>query len=459
MFSPRAVFRFIYNSSYFILCAVTTALLCVTPGDIIWQSLRRKQYNNIWLLASFVIGTMLIVSFVYALRIYNNKTILASIPKAWVPVEKGDVPKRVFRMISAGLDRSAAIAYEARPRHVADLDVPNATADPDRDSVVSLAGNENHRGEKDERAAAEGFQLLKVRTLSDVERMLGTPLPRHRPVWGEVEHGGWAPPDSADIPNLQYGAVVAELPHLIEGKALTLAPPAEADDGDAPTVNVEVAEMLQRPPHLGLRQYLTRLAELGVLPMDATTNEFLAVYEQARFSVRPIGLDRFRDLMHLFAALLRSMGPMDPAALDPLEEADVEDDEDRGTAYDSDIDSRGPDSSSIHTSPRGSLSRSVTRSTTGSRRRVLFGGRSASAGTWQNAYRTAPSTMNARSTGTASETSSVVDHTRPRQLFHSYSNASMRSKASSGSGASVIRLAGRADMTDLPYVLSLADTR
>ncbi|KAH6695799.1 sucrase/ferredoxin domain-containing protein [Plectosphaerella plurivora] len=454
MFSPRAVFRFIYNSSYFILCFVTTALLCVTPGDIIWQSLRRQQYNNIWLLASFVVGVMLVVSFVYALRLYNNKTILASIPKAWVPVEKGDVPKRVFHMISAGLDRSAAIAYEARPRHVADIDVALA-ADPDRESVVSLAGNEHRCKEKDGRTAAEGFQLLKVRTLPEVERMLGTPLPRHRPVWGEVEHGGWAPPDSADIPNLQYGAVVSELPHLIEAKALTLAP-ADVDDGEEPVLNAEAAEMLQRPPHLGLRQYLTRLAELGVLPMDATTNEFLAVYEQARFAVRPIGLDRFRDLMHLFAALLRSMGPMDAAALDPLEEA--EDEEDQGMASDSDIDSQGPDSS-IRTSPRGSLSRSVTRSTTGSRRRVLFGARSASASTWQNQYRTAPSTMNARSTGTASETSSVVGPSRPRQLFHSYSNASLRSKASSGSGASVIRLAGRADMTDLPYVLSLADTR
>lgn len=452
MFSPRAVFRFIYNSSYFILCAVTTALLCVTPGDIIYQSLRRAQYNNIWLLASFVVGTMLVVSFVYALRLYNNKTILASIPKAWVPIEKGDVPKRVFHMISASLDRSAAIAYEARPRHVAEI----ADADADQDSVVSLAGNENRNGEKDGRAAAEGFQLLKVRTLADVEKMLGSPLPRHRRVWGEVEHGGWAPPDVADIPNLQYSAVVSELPHLIEAQAMTLAPVDRTVDADPPVLDEEAVELLQRPPHLGLRQYLSRLAELGVLPMDPTTTEFLALYEHARFSARPIGLDRFRDMMHLFAALLRSMGPMDPAALDPLDEA--EEDDGQGMASDSDIDNHAPESS-IATSPRHSLSRSVTRSTAGSRRRALFGARSASASTWQNQYRTAPSTMNARSTGTASETSSVVDLSRPRQLYHAYSNASLRSKASSGSGASVIRLAGRADMTDLPYVLSLAESR
>lgn len=451
MFSPRGIFRFIYNSFYFVLCTITTVLLLVTPGDIIYQAYLNEQWYNIWLLVSCVVGTLLIVSFVYALRLYNNKTILASIPKAWVPIEKGDVPKRVFKMITAGLDRSAAIAYEARPRYVPDV----VDSDLDQHSVVSAAGNEDGNKEKGG-VTKEGFQLLKVRKQEDVERMLGSAPPQQRSAWGDIEHGGWASPDSLDIPNLQYGTVMSELPNLIEGKALMLAPPDPTVEADPPLLDPEAVSLLQRPPNLGLRQYLNHLAELGVLPMDATTADFLALYECARFSARPISGEQFRDMMHLFAGVLRSMGPMDPAILDP---ADDEAEEDRGAGSDSDIDNYAPNDSNL-TTPRSSLSRSVTQSTAASQRRVPFAARSSSANTWQNQYRTAPSTLNARSVRTPSRASSVNDFARSRQPYHSSSNASLRSKASSNaSGSSVIRLARRTDVTDLPYVLSMTDSR
>lgn len=447
MFSPRAIFRVIYNSIYFVLCAITAALLLVTPGDIIYQAYLNNQWYNIWLLVSCVVGTLLIVAFIYALRLYNNKTILASIPKAWVPIEKGDVPKRVFKIITAGLDRSAAIAYEARPRFVPSVE----DSDLDQQSVVSGAGNEVGSNEKSSKPK-EGFQLLKVRKLEDVERMLGSPTPRERPVWGDIQHRGWAPPDSPDIPNLHYGTVVSELPHLIEAKALTLAPPDPTVDADPPVLDPEAVALMQRSPTLGLRQYLNHLAELAVLPMDATTAEFLTLYEHARFSARPISGEQFRHMMHLFAGVLRSMGPMDPAILDPVD--------DQATASDSDIDNYAPCDSAPTTPRSSSLSRSVTQSTTASQRRPHFAARAPSASTWHDQFRTAPSTLNAPSMRTISHGSSALGTARSRQPYHSSSNASLRSKASSnGSGSSVIRLTGRTDLTDLPYVLSMTDSR
>ncbi|KAM0330693.1 hypothetical protein ACHAQA_003645 [Verticillium albo-atrum] len=317
MVSARAVFRFIYGSFYFVLCTLLVCLLLITPGDTIYQAYENKQLYNIWFLGACLVGILLVVSFIYALRLYNNKTILASIPKSWVPIEKGDVPKRVFKMITEGLDRSAVIQFESRPRFMPDV------LDDAQSAVSQLS-------EKREEGAKKELQLLKLRKKEAVEEELGVAVPPRRPVWGEIEHRGWASPESPDLSDLQYSTVLSELPNLIEAKALTLAPPIPESTAEPPMLDPDAMALLERPFNLGLRQYLNHLSELGVVPMDGSTTEFLTMYEYSRFSNRPLTNSQFRDVMQLFALLLRSMGPFDPAILD--DSIDEEDEDARDDA-------------------------------------------------------------------------------------------------------------------------------
>ncbi|CRK44496.1 hypothetical protein BN1723_006148, partial [Verticillium longisporum] len=436
MVSARAIFRFIYGSFYFVLCTLLVCLLLVTPGDTIYQAYENNQWYNIWFVAAALVGILIIVSFIYALRLYNNKTILASIPKSWVPIEKGDVPKRVFEMVTAALDRSAIIQFESRPRIIPKV------MDDSQSAVSNLS-------EKREECTKQELQLLKLRKREEVEETLGMSVAPRLPVWGEIEHRGWSSPESPDLPDLQYSTVLSELPNLIEAKALTLAPPIPESTAEPPMLDPDAMALLERPYNLGLRQYLNHLSELGVLSMDATTVEFLTLYEYARFSNRPLTNSQFRDTMQLFAQLLRSMRLFDPSILDPEQEPD----ENARAASESDIGNDDPPITNPST-PRSTSSRT----TSSSRLRVNLPPRNSSAVTWHQ-YRTAPSTLQARSTGALSHASSMSSLAQRRQVHHSPSNASLRSKVSQSSGASVIRLAGRADATDLPYVLTMVDSR
>lgn len=116
MGSARVFFRVAYRSTYLLLYIILLGLLLITPGDAIARSIKNKQNYNIWIVTISYVVTIGILCFIYALRLYVNKTVLDSIPKAWVPIEKQDLKKRVYKMITTGLNRSAAIAYESRPR-------------------------------------------------------------------------------------------------------------------------------------------------------------------------------------------------------------------------------------------------------------------------------------------------------------------------------------------------------
>ncbi|KAF6840434.1 Defect at low temperature protein 1 [Colletotrichum plurivorum] len=439
MFSPRAIFRFIYGSFYFVLCFLLAALLLVTPGDTIFQAYTNNQPYNIWIIAATLTLVIIIVSFIYATRLYLNKTILASIPKTWVPIEKGDVNKKVHEMITADLRRSAAIAYDARPRVET-----NAISEP-----AEALAEKTHAGGSESK---KRFQLLSLKKPATTEKETGIALPPRRPVWGEIEHYGWSSPISNDLPDLQYGTVLSELPNLIEAKALTSAPPDPKSLTSPPMLDPDAVALLQRPHHMGLRDYLGHLAELGVISLNATTADFLAAYEYARFSTRPISNERFRELMRLFAAILRGMRPLDPAAVGEPSEAP-----------DSDIDDDAPLATNP-TTPRSSLSRSATQSTQGSYKKSApaLNARNSSANTWLQ-YRTAPATPMGTLAGAISRSSSLNSFAQTRPAFgphHSSSSASLRSRASaSSSSGSVIRLATRTDSTDLPYVLTLRETR
>ncbi|KAH6604909.1 nuclear envelope [Trichoderma cornu-damae] len=427
----RSLFlRILYRSIYFFLYVILCGLLLITPGDAIQRSVANRQWYNIWIIASAYVVTTFVVGFVYIVRLYVNRTVLASIPKPWVPIEKGDVKEAVYKMIGAGLSRSSAIAYAARPR-------------------VETGDGIFGYGE-DEARTRERLTSWNARALGGDEPM---PMPPHRPVWGVVEHCGWASPNSPDLPNLQYGSVVSEIPNLIEAQVLRLAPPDPTSQSDPPMLDPEAAELLQRLAHMGLRDYFGHLASLGVAVMDETVADFLEKYEAARFSTKPICNAGFRELMHLFAETLRSIRPLDPAILEHLYEDDDEEDG-AGTsgraAAESDIDSDAP----AETDP--STPKTASRPSTASTRRSSVQRRTRRRA---NTYRTAPNTPGSRRTlDMAPRNVGSNGFAHMRRTYTSSQHSSAVSLRSSDGSGSVIRLADHGDSGDLPYILSLTES-
>lgn len=460
------LWRVIYHSLYYFLSLILLLLLCVTPADAIRQSYNNTQRFHILIVIICLSVTLAAVICIYFFRLYVNRTSLANIPKLYIPIDKGDVRKGVRKMIVASLSRSAAIAWESRPRAkpTGSALPPTATTQGSRDD----AGRKEEE-EKRKRSLKGLFALKKAAT---VEEKMGITLPPLKPVWGEIEHYGWASPNSSDLPNLQYSTVISELPSLIEAKALTLAPPALDSTPHQLVLDPQAIALLQRPENLALRQYLAQLAELGVLAASRTTADFLSSYDYARYSTRPISNSRFRELMHLFAEILRSMQPLDPVVLTSLDGAG-----DDGPS-ESDIDNDAPQRSP--TTPRSQLSRAslqrqgsnvshATISTSGSsnsngsqirRHRPTMAARNSSQGTRAGTYRTAPTTPKSKKTVDLSPMSSLDSFAQTRAPYEigQQTSSSSVSVRSGRSGGSVIRLAETSDSNALPYVLSLADT-
>lgn len=288
--------RRVLNVTSAVLFVIALACLIVlTPADAIYQCYVSGQLTNIFFITGAYVVTFLLAVMTYATRIYTNRTALRGIPKAWIPVEREDVGKSVRRLVMEGLARSAIISFQARPRDV----------------------------------AADGDKFSDFDTLT---------VDRDRPPWGHVEHPGWSSPSSMDFPDLPYRTVVRELPHLIEAKAVSLAPPdpllnASRDPfdpysfaADQVVPDTRVVQVLQRPASMGLRGYIQHLTELNVVDPPEVGAEFVALYDRARFSPHELHEAEFRDLMHVFAELLRGMKGLDAQTLDEIRE---------GSSYDS----------------------------------------------------------------------------------------------------------------------------
>lgn len=392
--------HFLYKLVYYFIYLVLLAFLIVSPIDLIRQAIITKQNYSILIVALCYLVTILIVVFIYATRLYYNKAVLDSIPKSWIPIEKGDVPRDVRQLVVAGLSRSAAIAYEARPRlpalpsllgggpasvpttanapHAAtsrrqEVDQRNDNegqedgADSPHESWLATAAKEASKeaadrftGQKRSRWKPKVRRGISADTMEGRESTnndhnstrrasghghpgddhqtvsinIAAPLPpRGGPhIWGEIEHPGWASPTSPDLANVQYDTVICELPNLIEAKAITLAPPDRmtseqgGEGGEAgrmmmdqpPLLDPDAVALLQRHESMGLREYLTSLTELGVVAPSEALSEFIKLYERARYSTRPVSIDEFRRLMHVFAEVLRGMRPLDPVILDEI---------------------------------------------------------------------------------------------------------------------------------------------
>lgn len=445
------LFRIWYSTTYTALLIILLILLAVTPADTIYQSIKSNEIQKLFVIGGVYLLTSLVVLLIYSTRIYTNRTVLAAIPKSYVPIEEGEVGKGVRRMVVKQFKRSAVIAWDSRPRDIRDEDVDEEKGELSRQHTAES------KREKEKAHKKKGHHHAPDATI--------IPVSASSPPWGHVSHPGWASPSSPDLPNLQYWGVICELPNLIEAKAVSLAPPdpvleesaQQYPDNAPPLPDARIVTLLQRPRAMGLREYLARLAEFGLLNPPSLGPTFLAQYEYARFSTASLTETQFREIMAVFAEILNGMTEVDPEVIEEARAQDMESDtrslaptessSETGSSSHSHIPYRTPqlDRQSSRLSFNSSMSTSSSGSTTHS----------------PQTARTAPSRQQQRAStifgtpsqrslaGSGSETGSVVVHGRPQR---SPSTILPNSSTSSfGSAGSVIRLHPNPSEGELPY--------
>ncbi|MCJ1454010.1 hypothetical protein MMC28_004360 [Mycoblastus sanguinarius] len=288
-------FRIFYSTTFTALTLVLAALVLITPGDHIYQSFRTNQIYHIFIVAGVYLLVLLVAIFIYAGRLYATRSVLAAIPKEASPLERANAGRaKVRRVVREGLERSAIIAFDALPRDLGDEKARRNT----HAQIDGALPSSSTRRSQDSAQSTE-------------------------PVWGTISHPGWTSPSSPDLPNLHYDPVILELSHLIEAKAVSLAPkdplydpPSDLEASDAPAPDPVAVELLQRPAAMGLRDYITHLSTLSMIAPTSLGNAFLALYEYARFSGEALTEEEFRALMGIFAEILRNMQPLDAAIIE-----------------------------------------------------------------------------------------------------------------------------------------------
>ncbi|KAF1930160.1 uncharacterized protein M421DRAFT_91329 [Didymella exigua CBS 183.55] len=456
------LFRIWYSTTYTTLLIITLLLLCVSPGDIIYQTIKTEEIPKLFVIGGVYVLTALIVILIYSTRIYTNRSVLQAIPKPYVPVEEGEVGKMVRRMIVKQLRRSAIVAWDSRPRDI------RGEVDAGEDSNEELEEARPGISEKER----EKDKAKKHKSGHEVPDATILPVSAKSPPWGHVSHPGWASPASPDLPNLQYWSIICELPNLIEAKAVSLAPPdpnVETGSIQSPLEtpllpDARIVVLLQRPRAMGLRSYLARLSELGLLNPPSLGPAFLAQYERARFSTACLLESQFEDIMSIFADILNGMTELDPDVIEDL----------RAQSLYSDSRSLAPTQSSSSRSISGSSSSSHSISLPYPRMPQLahqpslsslssnFSSSSGASPHSPQTLRTAPSRQAQRSSGiydtsrtpsavsfrTMSDRGSVVVREPWRSPGTNLSNSST---SSLGSGRSVIRLHPNPSEGELPY--------
>lgn len=439
--SLRRIFRIFYQSFFLLLSVVFLALIIITPADAIQQALKNNQPYNVFVIAGCYFLTVVFSALIWTTRWWTNKQALKAIPKTYVPVEKGDVTKKVRKMIVASLTRSATIAWDARPR--AENTQPAVVSAPDnRDAFAMPQGAD----QKVDGGHSSGHSEQEKHDHAIT-------VPPQKPVWGDISHDGWSPPTSADIPDLQFITVILELPHLIEARAVSLAP-LDHDFLDGPPIpNSQAVELLQRPASMGLRDYIAHLSGIGVIASEAGPMKFVTSYEYARFSGRPISEPQFQILMREFADVLREMKSPTPSI---FEEMGIDD-----TGSDIDGDATTATTPSTHRSRsmaslRSNASRSIAESSVRSTRRPRQD--TSVTPTKNHAFSTAPETPRTQRSGNLIPSSSPSTYflSQPRPQ---YTRSLQSSSSSLRSQGSVIKLSQANDNSELPYRLTIPGTR
>lgn len=452
------LFRIWYSTTYTTLLIILLLLLAIAPGDTIYQSIRTREIQKLFVIGGVYLLTFLIVLLIYSTRIYTNRTVLQAIPKGYVPVEEGEVGKGVRRMVVKHLRRSAILAWDSRPRDVRG-EVGCVEEEEEEGTRPDTAeSKKNKEKERNNSHKKKGYHRAPDATL--------IPVNAKSPPWGHIAHPGWASPSSPDLPNLQFWNVICELPNLIEAKAVSLAPPDPAvedgflqyPDNAPPLPDARIVTLLQRPRAMGLREYLARLAEFGLLNPPSLGPTFLAQYERARFSTDPLTETEFRDIMAVFADILNGMTEIDPLV---IEEA-------RGQSIASDTRSLAPTESDVSSTSNSSHSPRPYRTPQPDRQRPASTySESDSLDSREGTHspqtlRTAPSrqrqrsfvfatprTPSERSLRSPSDTGSVVLHSpqqrSPSTMLPNSSSSSLRS------AQSIIRLHLNPSLGELPY--------
>jgi hypothetical protein len=446
MASARDIlFRIFYSTSFTVVFLVLLAFIALSPADKIYQSYKRNRLIDIFAITGAYVLTALIATFLYASRLYTNRSTLRDIPKNYLPIEKEDLPgKRVYRLVEECLARSAVVAYHAKPRaRRIEVELPRAG---ERILAITRQAKHHHH----EHHLTEHEQQLLA------------------PKWGAVAHPGWQSPAAEDMPSLEFASVVEELIDLVEAKAVSLAPvdplATPNEDGTA-SPDRRIIELLTRTDTTGMRQYLSTLAQLGVVPEGELSEAFLFSYERARFGATPVTEQEFKQLMRMFAELLRSMQPVN------IDFLNLDDLEDHSLAEDKSLSSSGKSTfsaSSIRYLPihPDRPPRRISEDSAPSMSEEELESQS---------LRTAPAFRSRPISQTASQGASrslsrpgattkfFSANSRPslRQTQSSSSvrsNRSARSTRSNRSGGSIIRLADRAG-SSLPYTIDILAPR
>jgi hypothetical protein len=194
------IFLVFYNTTFTILLLALIGLLLISPADAIYQSLQNNQPANVIIVAGAYLLTLLVAGFFYATRLYATRTHLASLPRS-ARVPEALAGAAVRRVVRAGLARAAAIAYAAHPRDlIAERNANGGRAPPPPPELF-----------------APGKEPSAVATEAGENAL--------NPAFGVIQHPGWTAPSTADLPGVHFPSVIAELPHLLEAKAVSLAPP------------------------------------------------------------------------------------------------------------------------------------------------------------------------------------------------------------------------------------------
>ena len=382
------------------------------------------------------------------------------------------VPRRVRRLVKEGLERSAWIAWIGRPR-----DLTNSSGAKSKDGVVEGT------------LIAESEPSQTLTSTSEKQPPTAKPDPEDTPVWGKISHPGWSSPNSIDLPNLHLPPILLELPHLIEAKAVSLAPASllsthsdsdstplqpqsqQESEQQAPIPSPVATSLLRRPTPMGLRDYLTHLSSplLSLIHPLSNAATFLEMYERARFSGREITEHDFRALMGLFAEILRGMTALSPEVLQEIRAAEAEEAE-LYTTETQDLDEEWPDygvdgAQDPEEQPRASMD------TTSTVAHTPLPPHSASSpsrsSTASQIHHTTPSAL--QDQGHGQDTPRSRRGLRTPSIPSIRAPRSLRSRASSvftsrSSARSIIHLApegdgygyGQGGMLDLPYVIDVS---
>ncbi|RAL59895.1 hypothetical protein DID88_000522 [Monilinia fructigena] len=308
-----------YDSSFYILYIVITGLLLVTPVETFLQARENHQLYNIFVIASCYGATAFFGFILLMTRIWTERQIIKAIPKTWIPVEKGDVNKKVRKMIVASLERSAAIAWDSRPRN--DQYATMTVSKQNKSGAATITpGNRRSQQANDEKRSHEAMIIIPPKR---------TRLGSNFPQWMVLS-------DLSDL----CGSAKSTIYH---------SPPDPLSTSQPPMPDLRAVDILQRPAAMCLRDYISHLSGFGIIGNPAIATSFLSAYEYARFSSNAISEAEFRDLMKQFAELLRNMEPLSPAILMSLAIDDQE----------SDIDGATPSSSTPITPQSRSLASSL----------------------------------------------------------------------------------------------------